>query len=115
MLDSISLIVEEEQVVSNPTLLQNIQPPSSSEASTPGMCSLTLSGETLISLGLNASRNEFRNAWILDFGASDHMTHNPNHFKTYSPCPSNRKIVVADATTTTVAGKGDVQVTQIWS
>ena len=33
------------------------------------------------------------------------MTHNPNHFKTYSPCPSNRKIVVVDGTTTTVASR----------
>ena len=36
----------------SPTLLQNIQPPSSSRASTLGMCSLTLLGETLISLVL---------------------------------------------------------------
>ena len=55
--------------------------------------------------------NEFRNAWILDSGATNHMTHNPNQFKTYLPCPSNRKIVVANGTTTTVAGIGDVQVT----
>ena len=75
------------------------------------MCSLTLSGETLISLGLNASSNEFRNAWIPDSSATNHMTHNPNQFKTYLPCPNNRKIVVADGTTTTVAGIGDVQVT----
>ena len=95
MLDSISSIGEGEKVVRSPTLLQNIQPPSISQTSTLGMCSLTLSSETLISLGLNASSNEFRNAWILDSGATDHMTHNPNQFKTYSSCPSNRKIVVA--------------------
>ena len=75
------------------------------------MYSLTLSGETLISLRLNASSNELRNAWILDSSATNHMTHNPNQFKTYLPCLSNRKIVVADGTTTTVAGIGDVQVT----
>ena len=75
------------------------------------MCSLTLSSETLISLGLNASSDEFKNAWILDSGATDHMTHNPNQFKTYLPCPSNRKIVVADGTTTTVSSIGNVQVT----
>ena len=74
------------------------------------MCSLTLSGETIISLGLNASSNEFRNAWIIDSSTTDHMTHNPNQFKTYLPCPSNRKIVVADRTGITVAGI-DVQVT----
>ena len=111
MSDSISSTVEGEQVVGNPTLLQNIQPPSSSQASTLGMCSLTLSSETLISLGLNASSNEFWNAWILDSSTTDHMTHNPNQFKTDLPSPSNRKIVVADGTTTTVAGIGDVQVT----
>ena len=95
----------------SPTLFQNIQSSSSSQASTLGMCSLTLSGKILISLGLNASSIEFSNAWILDSSATDHMTHNPNQFKTYLPCPSNRKIVVANGTTTTVAGIGDVQVT----
>ena len=39
------------------------------------------------------------------------MTHNPNQDKTYLPCSSNRKIVVGDGTTTTVAGIVDVQVT----
>ena len=62
MSDSISSTVEGEQVVRSLTLLHNIQPPYSSQASTLGMCSLTLSGETLISLGLNVSSNEFRNA-----------------------------------------------------
>ena len=61
MSDSISSTVEGERVVHNPTLLLNIQPSSSSQASTLSMCSLTLSGETLISLGLNASSNKFRN------------------------------------------------------
>ena len=93
MSNSISSTVEGEQFVRSPTLLQNIQPSSASQASTLGMCSLTLSGMTLISVRLNASSNEFRNAWILDFGAINHMTHNPNQFKTYLPCPSNRKII----------------------
>ena len=94
-----------------PNFTSNIQPPSSSQASTSSMCSFTLSSETQISLGLNASRNEFRNAWILDSDATNYMTHNPNHFETYSLCPSNRKIVVVDGTTTTVTGIGDIQVT----
>ena len=73
MSDSISSTVEGEQVVQSPTLLQNIRPSSSSQASTLGMCSLTLPGKTLISLGLNASSNEFKNAWILHSGAIDHI------------------------------------------
>ena len=72
------------------------------------MCLLTLSSETLISLGLNATCNEYKNTWILDSGATDHMTHNPNYFKTYSPCLNNRKIFVANGTITTVASIGDV-------
>ena len=74
MSNSISSTVDGEQVVHSPTLLQNIHSSSSSQASTLGMCSLTLSGEILISLGLNASSNEFRNVWILNSGATDHMT-----------------------------------------
>ena len=62
MLDFISSIVEGEQVVRSPTLIQNIQPPSSPQASTLGMCSITLSSETLISFRLNALSNEFKNA-----------------------------------------------------
>ena len=42
------------------------------------------------------------------------MTHNLNQFKTNLPCPSNRKIVVVDGTTTTVAGIGDVQVSGLF-
>lgn len=75
------------------------------------MCSLTLSGKALISLGLIALSNELRNVWVLDSGATDHMTHISNKFETYTPCPSNKKIVVADGSTTTVARIGDIQVT----
>lgn len=71
---------------------------------------MTLSGETLISLELNALDNEFRNAWIFDLGIIDHMTHNSSQFKTYKPSPSNRKIGIADGSTTTVVGVRDVQV-----
>ena len=98
----ISSVVEKKNGKLCAAKLQNIKPPSSSQASTMGMCSLTLSNETLISLGINASSNEFRNAWILDFGATNHVTHHPNHFKTYSPCSSSKKIVVANGTTTIV-------------
>ena len=45
-------------------------------------------------------RNEYRDTWILDSGATNHTTHSSNQFKTYTPCPSNWKIVVADGTTT---------------
>jgi len=39
------------------------------------------------------------------------MTYASNFFHTYTPCPSTRKITVADETTTTVAGVGDIHIT----
>ena len=39
------------------------------------------------------------------------MTNSSLQFKTYTPCPSNRKILVADGSLTTVAGLGDIQIT----
>ena len=60
-----------------------------------GACSLTLSG----------------NSWIVDLGATDHMTHTLSHFSTYTPCPSNRKIIVANGSLVTVAGVGDIFIT----
>ena len=41
------------------------------------------------------------------------MTHLSNKFSTYSPCPSNRKIVTADGSLITVAGLGDVKITPL--
>jgi len=66
-------------------------------------------GEFPFSFGLNASDIPLKQYWILDSGATDHMTPLPTHFFTYSPCPSNKKISIADGTLITVAGQGDVQ------
>jgi hypothetical protein len=67
-------------------------------------------GKFQFSVGLNASDIPFKQYWILDSGATDHMTPLPKHFSTYSPCPSNRKISIADGTLLTVAGQGDVRI-----
>ncbi|KAI4331784.1 hypothetical protein L6164_016739 [Bauhinia variegata] len=75
------------------------------------MCSLTLSCKTLPSLELNASSDKFRNAWIIDSRAIDHMTNTSNRFLTYTPCPSNRRITIADGTTSTVVRIGNIQIT----
>jgi len=50
-----------------------------------GTCSLALIGMSPHSLTLHASRTTQSNSWILDFGATDHMTHLPHYFITYSP------------------------------
>ena len=73
-------------------------------------CSLALSGKFPISQGLNVSNNSIGNLWIMDSGATDHMTHSSLKFITYTPCPSNRKIAVANGFLTTIAGLGDIYI-----
>ncbi|RVX21382.1 hypothetical protein CK203_001939 [Vitis vinifera] len=46
--------------------------------------------------------------WIVDSGASDHMTDAHHLFSTYSPCAGNLKVKIADGTLSPVAGKGNL-------
>ena len=54
-----------------------------------GTCFLTYSSKFLVSFGFNVSDTPFTHYWILDSGATNHMTPLPKYFSTYSPCPSN--------------------------
>lgn len=45
---------------------------------------------------------------IVDSVATDHMTYSSQLFRSYAPCLSNRKIIVANDSST-VAGFGDIQ------
>ncbi|KAJ0103609.1 hypothetical protein Patl1_05362 [Pistacia atlantica] len=56
----------------------------------------------------SASSSDFSNSWVIDSGATDHMTHSSHKFLTYHPCPSNRKVSIADGSLATVAGQGDI-------
>ena len=49
-------------------------------------------------------------SWILDSGATDHMTFNSSHFITYSLCASNRKVQTAYGSMLTVASIGRVKI-----
>ena len=46
--------------------------------------------------------------WIVDSGATDHMTWESSMFSSYSPCASNLKIKIADDSLSAVAGKGAI-------
>ena len=85
------------------SLLNSLEKPS-------GASSLVLSGKSVTSYGLYASNKFFNDSWILDSGATDHMTQSSHFFHTYTPCPSNRKIIVANGELATVAGLGDVYI-----
>lgn len=70
---------------------------------------MACSGNLPLSFGFHVSETPSNLFWILDSGATDHMTPSSKQFSTYSPCPSNKKIVTADGTLVTVAGIGDIQ------
>ena len=44
--------------------------------------------------------------WIIDSGASDHMTSFSHLFDTYTPCSGHEKIRIADGSFSPIAGKG---------
>ncbi|KAK9102894.1 hypothetical protein Sjap_020148 [Stephania japonica] len=50
--------------------------------------------------------------WIVDSGASDHMTSSSNLFHTYVPCSSHEKIRIADGSYTLIAGKGTINLSK---
>ena len=49
--------------------------------------------------------------WIIDSGASDHMTGDVSVFTTYTPCHNHLNIRIADGSLSKVAGIGLVAVT----
>ncbi|KAH7672012.1 RNA-directed DNA polymerase protein [Dioscorea alata] len=86
------------------SLLNSLEKPS-------GSSNLIYSGMSLSLFSLNASNIRNTPPWIVDSGATDHMTFLASSFLTYTPCPSTQKIVVADSSLITVAGVGDIQLT----
>ena len=72
-----------------------------------GACSLALSGTPSFSFCVNASNKVYDNSWVIDSGATDHMTPKSKLFHTYTPSASNKKIAVANGSLSTVAGFGN--------
>lgn len=50
--------------------------------------------------------------WIIDSGASDHMTNYSNFFESYIPCPDNKKVRIADGNFSPIAGKGLIKISE---
>lgn len=58
----------------------------------------------------HASSNN--SSWIVDSGASDHMTGNKSLFTSYSPCKCDMTVTIADGTQSKVLGIGIVRISQ---
>lgn len=81
------------------------------------------SGSTpVIGTGSIAQKGKFSNAlsvktkkpstWIIDSGASDHMTGDPSLFQSYYPCSENYKVHIANGSLSSVTGIGSIIISQ---
>ena len=59
---------------------------------------------------LKSSRDKTH--WIVDSGASDHMTECHQLFSTYVPCAGNVKVKIVDDLLAFVAGKGSIKISE---
>lgn len=73
-----------------------------------GACSFTQTGKYFPYLAFSVSDMSLSSFWVIDLGATDHVTHSLQKFSTCSPCPSNKKIAIADGSLTTVADQGEI-------
>ncbi|XP_073155033.1 uncharacterized protein [Henckelia pumila] len=74
-------------------------------------CSLAPQGNYLRSMILKAS-NLSLNPWIIDSGATDHMTGSSRLFFSYFPCAGDQKVKIADGSLSAIAGKGSVLISK---
>ncbi|KAL0539675.1 hypothetical protein IC582_023891 [Cucumis melo] len=79
--------------------------PTASHTSSPTLSVIAQSGMSQ-SLGLISV--DGTNLWILDSGATDHLTGFSEHFITYTSCAGNEKIWIADGSSAPIAGKGQI-------
>ena len=69
-------------------------------------CSFTMSGKSSSFLSFNASSTE--NIWIIDSGATDHMTPHSSSFSSYTTLSGKPYITVANGSTTPINGRGNI-------
>ncbi|RVX08108.1 hypothetical protein CK203_014665 [Vitis vinifera] len=72
-----------------------------------------LNGTPSLSFCINASHRVYDDSWIIDSGATNHMTSKSQLFHIYTPSPSNKKIAVANGSLATIVGFGDIYITPI--
>ncbi|RVX19263.1 Retrovirus-related Pol polyprotein from transposon RE1 [Vitis vinifera] len=70
-------------------------------------CSLAQQGNYLIA-ALSSIKSNVHCPWIIDPGATDHMTGSSQIFSSYKPCAGNKKIKIANGSLSAIARKGSV-------
>ncbi|XP_073121790.1 uncharacterized protein [Henckelia pumila] len=68
-------------------------------------CSLVQTG---IFSCANIANSVPNSVWIMDSGATDHMTGSSQLFSSYIPCAGNQRVKIVDGSLASVAGKGTV-------
>ncbi|KAG6517609.1 hypothetical protein ZIOFF_021005 [Zingiber officinale] len=90
-------------------LLSRLQ--ASSSASTPADSTPFQAHTGIRGLGLSVTGPSSYSPWVIDSGATDHMTNAANSFISYSLSSGQEKVIIADGTKATVAGKGSIKLT----
>ncbi|MFV0960792.1 hypothetical protein QML37_31230, partial [Klebsiella pneumoniae] len=69
-------------------------------------------GDVQINQALAAvhDKGNFSSEWIVDSGATHHMTGNPKVFQEYKLSSGNERVSLADGSSISVAGKGSLSV-----
>ncbi|KAI3465995.1 hypothetical protein Pfo_022658 [Paulownia fortunei] len=70
---------------------------------------LAQSGNFVTALSVTSQNS---NHWIIDSGATDHMSGSAKFFYSYIPCSGHKKVKIADGSLSSVVGKGSVQISK---
>lgn len=70
-------------------------------------CFLAQQGNYLIA-ALSSIKSNVHYSWIINSGATDHMTSSSKIFSSYKPCVGNKKIKIAYGSLSAIVGKGSM-------
>jgi hypothetical protein len=90
-------VLSKEEVEALRRLMSRLDTPATAASSS------TLIGN--LATALNASSTPPNDSWIIDFGASDHMTGMSPLFSSYNPCSGRDKIRIANGSLSPVSSK----------
>jgi hypothetical protein len=82
-----------------------------SEGSSSTQASSTISSYHANSQGMEHTQAHTPKPWIIDYGATNHMTGASNLFTSYTPCSDKDKVCLADGSMSPITGRGSVHCT----